>query len=189
MTQLSGNGADLLSFTHPKVRSKYTAEDKRLFQRHDDVLIVESHPLVAKLLVRMLQPYFKSATIAINTHEAATLVEQSRFQIVIISMEPGSRRGFELVERYTTDTFTNLVNGSLKARRASISDAMIGRASPTIMLGMTTARGTAFDHLLREAQAVGFRTVLKLPFSIAELIAAAGDTALSAMLSITSLVE
>ena len=132
-----------------------------------DVLVVENVSMVAKIIVRTLQPRY-NVVLAVTGREALEVLFSKRFDAVLISLELNDKEGIDVMRSfYQMESYLQqLKKRSIPERGAN------SHPSPTIVMGMTAEKSV---DKARAAIKEGFSEVLIKPFGLAEFRKAKGE--------------
>lgn len=132
-----------------------------------DVLVVENVSIVAKIIVRMLQPRY-NVVLAVTGREALEILLSKRFDALLVSLELHDKEGIDVMRSYhQMDSYIQ----QLKQR--SISDRGLSSPQmPTQVLGMTSEKDV---EKARSFIKEGFSEILIKPFGLSEFRKAKGE--------------
>jgi CheY-like chemotaxis protein len=138
-------------------------------QAKESVLIIEGTPILAKLLVRYLQPRY-DVSLATSATEATEHLLRSKFDTLLISLDKvGDVNGFDILKSYfATTTYI----GELRRCKGDVYQVNKDKAPKMTIVGMAPEK-----HLKLEMHAVsmGVDAVLHLPFSVDDFRNAKGE--------------
>ena len=132
-----------------------------------DVLVVENVSVVAKIIVRTLQPRY-NVVLAVTGREALEVLLTKRFDSVLISLELNDKEGIDVMRSfYQMETYLQ------QLKKRSISDrGPNSQPSLTLVIGMTADKNV---EKARAAIKEGFSEVLIKPFGLPEFRKAKGE--------------
>ena len=132
-----------------------------------DVLVVENVSVVAKIIVRTLQPRY-NVVLAVTGREALEVLLTKRFDAVLISLELNDKEGIDVMRSYY-----QMESYLKQLKKRSLADrGPHSQPSLTLVIGMTADKSV---ENARAAIKEGFSEVLIKPFGLAEFRKAKGE--------------